>query len=93
MKLGDENSKLNPVCLDMPSPGMQKLFRQMERNKSLIDSTGQMAVQQRVVEHEVSHPLHPDLPPEVSTHVLPLGTVRSERESKVDSANLLLTVI
>ena len=28
------NSKLKPVCLDMPSPDMQSLFRQMGRRKS-----------------------------------------------------------
>ena len=37
--------------------------------------------------------LHPDLIPDVLTCVLPLDTVRSERESKVDSAHLFLTII
>ena len=36
----------------MPSPGMQTLFRQMERKTSLSESTVQKAIQQRVVEHE-----------------------------------------
>ena len=52
IRLGDRNSKLKPICLDMPSPGMQRLFRQMGRKKSLIDSTVQKAIQQCVVEHE-----------------------------------------
>ena len=34
----------------MPSPDMQRLFRQMERKKS-PDSTVQKAIQQHVVEH------------------------------------------
>ena len=39
------------------------------------------------------HPLHQDLPPDVSTHVLRLCTVRSGRETEVDSVHLFLTVI
>ena len=39
------------------------------------------------------HPLHPDLPPDVLTCVLPLGTVSSGRESEVESAHLFLTII
>ena len=48
--LGEGNSKLKPVCLDMPSPDRQSLFRQMGRRKSLFDSTVQTAIQQHVVE-------------------------------------------
>ena len=40
------------MCLDMPSPGMQRLFRLMGRMQLLIDSTVHMALQQCVVEHE-----------------------------------------
>ena len=69
----------------------------MALKKSPIDSTVQKAIQQRVVEHEEhnraykngSHLLHPDVPPDVSTHVLPLDTVWSGRESGVDSAHCL----
>ena len=39
------------------------------------------------------HPLHPDLTPDVLACVLPLGTVSSGRESEVESAHLLLTII
>ena len=49
--LGEGNSKLKPVCLDMLSPDMQSLFRQMGRRKSLFDSTAQTAIRQHVVEH------------------------------------------
>ena len=35
----------------MPSPDRQSLFRQMERWKSLFDSTVQTAIQQHVLEH------------------------------------------
>ena len=47
-----QTNNLKAVYLDMPSPGMQRLFRQMGRMKSLIDSTVQKAIQQRAVEHE-----------------------------------------
>ena len=50
--LGDGNSKLKPVCLAMPSQGMERLFRQMGRMKSLSDSTVQKAIQQHAMEHE-----------------------------------------
>ena len=62
------------------------LARTEEQLKSLIDSTVQNAIQQRIAEHEENnmarHPLHPDLPPEISTRVLPLGTVRLVVERK-----------
>ena len=105
IRLGDRNSKLKPICLDMPSPGMQRLFRQMGRKKSLIDSTVQKAIQQCVVEHEehnrairsCGHPLHPDLPPDTSCRhldsCLALGTVRSVRESEVDFVHHFLIII
>ena len=95
------NSKLKPVCLDMPCPDRQSLFRQMGRRKSPFDSTVQTAIQQHVVEHAEhnkaqrsnGHPLHPDLTPDGLTCVLPLGTVSSGRESEVESAHLFLTII
>ena len=36
----------------MPSPGMERLFWQMGRMKSLFHSTVQKAIQQRTEEHE-----------------------------------------
>ena len=38
-------------------------------------------------------PLHPDLTPDVLTCILPLGTVRSGKESKVESVHHFLTII
>ena len=34
--LGEGNSKLKPVCMNMPSPDIQRLFQQMGRRKSLF---------------------------------------------------------
>ena len=83
---------INPVRGRTGNVTIQRLFRLMERKKSLIDSTVQKTIQKRVVEQKehksCGNPLHPDLPPDVSTHVLPLGTVRSGRESEVDCAPL-----
>ena len=39
------------------------------------------------------HPLHPNLTPDVATRVSPQGTAGSGKESEVDSAHLLLTII
>ena len=91
--LGDGNSKLIPVCLDMPCPSMQRL-------KSLIVSTGQRWYSNVLwsTANTTGHirscgkPLHPYLLPEVSTRVLPLSTVRSGRESEVDSVHIFLTI-
>ena len=43
--------QIETFFLDMPSPDMQSLFRQMGRKKSLFDSTVQTVMQQHVVEH------------------------------------------
>ena len=40
-----------------------------------------------------AHSLHPVLTPDVLTWVLPLGTVRSGRESEVETVHLFLTII
>ena len=39
------------------------------------------------------HPVHPDLTPGVLTCVLPLGAVRSGKQSEVVTAHLFLTII
>ena len=46
----NSSSKIRPVCLDMPSPDMQKLSRKTERKQS-SDPTVRKAIQQHVVEH------------------------------------------
>ena len=99
------NSKLKPVCLDMPSPDRQYLRkvcfgRWGGGNHYLIQRSKQrysnmLWNMRSITRHKRSygHPLHPDLTPDILTCVLPLGTVSSGRESEVESAHLFLTII
>ena len=57
-QFGEGNSKLKNVCLDMPSPDMQRLFRQMGRRKSWFDTTSETALQQHVVENMEHNKAH-----------------------------------
>ena len=99
--LGEGNSKLKPVCLDMPSQICKVCFgRWGGRNHNLIQRSKQRYSNMlwnmwSITRHKRSygHPLHPDLTPDVLTCVLPLGTVSSGRESEVESAHLFLTII
>ena len=83
----------------MPSPGMQRLFRQMERKKPLTDSTVQKMIQQYVMEHERPNRAHKKLWSATASGSASRcldscpASVRSGRESDVDSTHLFLTVI
>ena len=94
-------NKLKLVCLDMPSPVLQRLFIQMGQKKSLFDSIVQTAISNMllntwsIARHKRSNGvlLHPDRTPDVLTCGLPLGKVRSGRESEMESAHFSLILI
>ena len=86
--------------LDMPSQDMQRLFRQMGWRNHLIQRSKQRYSNMlwrvwSITRHKRSygHPLYTDLTPDVLTCLFPLGTVRSGKESEVESAHLFLTII
>ena len=79
--IGEENSKLKHVHLDLLSHDMQRLLWQIGRNYLIQRfkhrySDILLDMQNVTRNRTYCHPLHTDITPDILTGVLPLDTVR-----------------